>query len=174
MKESIAIDLYSKKLKEYKNSHDQKHVDEINSLWNDLKRDITDWDVTNERISNEKQKKQNAKNRIKITIDDYEEFEGQKSSDFSEENWERIKQNKPMKLLDIFMPKRLNNRNSAELWDRKIYIAKKTADFMESKLFHAYDLETGIFLASNRNKKKLIDFCKNKILKQEEDIDNAR
>jgi len=174
MKESVAIDLVATKIKLYKGSNCQKHVDEINNLWYDLKRDITDWDTTNERIANQKQKQLNAKNRIKITIDDYEEYNGLKSSNYSEENWERLKQDKPLKLLTIFMPKRLNARNSIELWDRKIYIAKKTADFMESKLFHAYDLETGIYLAAHKDKTKLIAFCKDKILKQEEEIDDAR
>lgn len=174
MLESVAIEILAKKTREYADSFKQEHVDELLKLWKDLQRDIQVWDVTDARIADQKQKALNAKNKIKITIDDYEEFNGMKSSDFSEENWERLKQGKPLKLLKIFMPKRLNARNSVELWDRKIYIAKKTADFIDSKLFHAYDLKTGIFLAAHRDKKFLIEFCKDKILKFEEEIDDAR
>lgn len=173
MLESVAIDIYIAKCKEHTNSNCQLDVDETLKLWKDLQRDIQVWDITDARLAKEKQSKQNAKNKVKITVDDYEEYKGKKSSNYSEENWERLKQDKPMKLLSIFMPKRLNARNSVELWDRKIYIAKKTADFMDSKLFHAFDLKTGIFLAAHRDKKKLIAFCKDKILKHEEEIDDA-
>lgn len=174
MKESVALEMLAKMRKQNENKNCQKLVDAENKLWKDLQRDITMWDITQPRLEKEKQAKLNAKSKIKITVDDFEMFNGLKSSNYSEDNWERIKEGKPLKLLSIFMPRRLNARNSTELWDRKIYIAKKTADFLESKLFHAYDLTTGVFLASHRDKKKLIYFCKNKILKHEEDIEDAR
>lgn len=174
MKESLALSILSERRKQYENTNNQQDVDLILNLWKDLQRDITAWDIKDERTARQKQSLLNVINNKKITIDDYEEFNGMKSTDYSEENWERIKQNKPTKLLSIFMPKRLNARNSIELWDRTIYIAKKTSDFMESKLFHAYDLKTGIFLAAHRDKEKLISFCKEKILQKEEEIDDAR
>lgn len=174
MKESEAIEILAAKQRQYKDSFDQKHVNEILNLWKDLQRDIQIWDVTEERLADQRKKREAQEAKQKITVDDYEEYRGLKSIDFSKENWERLKQGKPLKLLSIFMPKRLNSRNSVELWDRKIYIAKKTADFMDSPIFHAYDLATGIFLAAHKDRDFLIAFCKNKILKHEEEIEDAR
>lgn len=174
MKESEAIELLAQKRKQIGDTFEQKDATYIINFWSDLQKSIVVWDVTEQRLAEQKQKLLNATNKQKITIDEYEEFNGLKSTSFSEENWERIKQGKPTKLLSIFMPKRLNARNSVELWDRTVYIAKKTSDFMDSKIFHAYDLKTGIFLAAHSDKQKLIDFCKKMILQREEEIDDAR
>lgn len=171
MKESVAVALYCKELNKIGDTFEQKKHDELQFYWDSLQLSITDWDMKHKREAEQKEKyqrQQDQKNAKKI---EHEVFKGRKSTDFSEENWKNFKQGKPLKLLDIFKPKRLNARNSVELWDRKVYLVKKTADYQASKLYHAYDLETGIQLAVDYDKQNLIKFVKQKILEEEDLID---
>ena len=163
MKESEAIELFKKTRKD-DSGFNQKAVDYNDELWNQIRSQISEFDIKEERIRQAKRKKKTKKEETVW----FEEYKGLKSTSFSEENWERIKKDLPLRLLKPFMPKRLNSRNSREAWGRRIYVVKKDPDYGITKGYCAYDAESGLFIGYQRDKEKLLDFIEDKILEKEE------
>jgi len=135
------------------NMDGQKYTEEANKLI----KQITIWDHPDYlKMFGDKKK-----NKVKEEAGVYEKeeiFNGRKSSAYSKENWERLKKGLPVKLPQIFLPKRLDSRNSITVYGRKIYIVKKNENMTPVKLFAAYDAKTGILLCASWKRDKIEGF----------------
>jgi len=106
--------------------------------------------------------------------EEVEYFNGSESTDFSLENWNRFKEGLPSKLPIVFLPKRLDGRNSITVYNRKIYIVKKNVNLTPTTIFCAFDARTGIQLCTAWKKKDIEPFLienmldKMNIIKQED------
>jgi hypothetical protein len=137
---------------------------------------ITEWDLTEAleernrdeyekfkvREADQKTKADNKRKRESTTLD---------PADYSEENWENLQKGRPFRLIQIYMPKRLNSRNSFDIYGRKFYVVKKNHDGSMTKTYRAFDIKTRIYIAGHANKKTLEKLLIKLILEKEEEID---
>lgn len=148
-------------------------IDDFNNRANALLRQITVWDHPEYLKRNKPPEEKEARKEAGLD-EEIEIFNGHKSVDFSLENWDRFKKGLPSKLPVIFLPKRLDGRNSITVYGRKIYIVKKNVNLTPTMLFCAFDAKTGISLCQAWNKKDIEPFLienmldKIDIIKQED------
>lgn len=148
-------------------------IDDYNKKVNNLVKQITIWDdpeyLKRNKPIEDLQALEDAGANEEVEI-----INGIKSTNFSVENWERFKKGLPSKMPKIFLPKRLDKRNSITVYGRKIYVVKKNVNMTPISMFSAFDVKTGIQLCSSWDRDKielfLIENLQDKIhiLKEEE------
>lgn len=92
-----------------------------------------------------------------------ETFNGMKATNYSQENWERIKKSEPVIMPKILRPRRLDSKNSVELYTRKIIFSKQNENTRQVNTLTFYDYASGIKLCAAHNRESGIEFIKKKM-----------
>lgn len=92
-----------------------------------------------------------------------ETYNGHVATEYSEENWVRVKKNKPVVMPKMLRPTRLDARNSFECYSRIIIVAKKNENTKAVGSYVFFDYASGIKLGASNQKDRGRNYIKNKI-----------